>query len=714
MMTKNKTAAKKTEDQSVVYKVPAAFVLMIVVIYAFWKLGGYYSTVEGFTALYPMFCVQRYVFLALTAAELVLCVLLKNGLARTICRYWLAAFALLFVSSLILSIFWTGNMIVIYLLHALVYCLYMVWQLYHSEFFTFSLVTASAGVVFYLIARTSYMANRIAGSALLALILIGTALTAFLCAKNHGKLNLGSRMLRLFPDGFNPLLFYFICVLWAVVLAACLIFGSGFAFYAMFAAIAVELIGAVQLLLSVSAFATTLGLAGMRVAASCLCAQAHGRREPAQVQLAAAHCLGFVLVTSTLAAAGLYWAAPVLAGRVLHEPAAVGSLRLLAGLLPAGCAGLVLGGYLTAVGKVWQLTAIDAGERVLGLGLSLLLLRFAPQTVSGACFALLGGELLSSCAADAALYALYRQSWRGVRQTDAPGMARRVGALAAPLALNDLLRAALRALEQFLIPWGLTRAGATRMGAMAAYGTVMGMVFPALMLPSAFLYALVDLLIPELAACRAQGRRERLASVTGQCLRAGLLFAGFTAGLLYALAEPLTAILYQSEQAGRLLRVFAPLALVLYLDALTDGMLKGLSEQVANVRYNTLTSALDAVLLVLLLPRWGLGGYIFAFAATHLLNFTLSLRRLLIVTGCPLRLGAALGVGACTGAGALAAQLLPELESDPAGLLLRAAVFSGVFILAACLSGTAERCLPPSLRGLLYLPERSEKTQAVR
>ena len=70
MMTKNKTAAKKTEDQSVVYKVPAAFVLMIVVIYAFWKLGGYYSTVEGFTALYPMFCVQRYVFLALTAAEL--------------------------------------------------------------------------------------------------------------------------------------------------------------------------------------------------------------------------------------------------------------------------------------------------------------------------------------------------------------------------------------------------------------------------------------------------------------------------------------------------------------------------------------------------------------------------------------------------------------------------------------------------------------------
>ena len=244
-MTKNKTAAKKTEDQSVVYKVPAAFALMIVVVYAFWKLGGYYSTVEGFTALYPMFCVQRYVFLALTAAELVLCVLLKSRLARTICRYWLAAFALLCVSAWILSIFWTGNMIAIYLMHALVYCLYMVWQLYRSEFFTFSLVTATAGVVFFLTTRTSYMANRIGGSILLALILIGTALVVFLCAKNRGRLTIGGKTLQLFPDGFNSLLFYFICVLWAIVLIACLLFGSGFAYYAMFAAIAVELIGAV-------------------------------------------------------------------------------------------------------------------------------------------------------------------------------------------------------------------------------------------------------------------------------------------------------------------------------------------------------------------------------------------------------------------------------------------------------------------------------------
>ena len=59
------------------------------------------------------------------------------------------------------------------------------------------------------------------------------------------ELTIGGKTLQLFPDGFNSLLFYFICVLWAIVLIACLLFGSGFAYYAMFAAIAVELIGAV-------------------------------------------------------------------------------------------------------------------------------------------------------------------------------------------------------------------------------------------------------------------------------------------------------------------------------------------------------------------------------------------------------------------------------------------------------------------------------------
>jgi O-antigen/teichoic acid export membrane protein len=61
-------------------------------------------------------------------------------------------------------------------------------------------------------------------------------------------------------------------------------------------------------------------------------------------------------------------------------------------------------------------------------------------------------------------------------------------------------------------------------------------------------------------------------------------------------------------------------------------MTKGMGQQKANVRYNIFTSTLDVVFLFLLLPRYGMGGYFFSFLVTHLINFLLSLRRLLKIT----------------------------------------------------------------------------------
>ena len=461
-----------------------------------------------------------------------------------------------------------------------------------------------------------------------------------------------------------------------------------------------EGLGLIQLVLSVLSFALTLGLAGARVTVTCLAAEEHGCRRPAGVRSAVNCCLGWTLLASFLAAAALFLLSPWLARSVLHEPQMAVCLRLAAGLLPVSCVNLVLSGYFTATGQVLRLTAIDASERIVCFVLTFFLLRAAAGDTVSACLALLGGDLLASCAAAAMLYAQYRRA-DGRAAEPAPGhMARRVRQLASSLALSDYLRAALRVLEQFLIPWGLMQSGAARQSSMAAYGTITGMVFPILMCPAALLYALIDLLIPELAACRAQGHLTRLSSVATQCLQAGLLFCGFIAGLLFCLAAPLTTLLYRSDAAGDLLRMFSPLILILYMDVLVDGMLKGLSQQISIVRYNTLTSALDVVFLFVLLPRWGLRGYIFTFAATHILNFALSLRRLLLVSGCRLPLDALARVLLCTAGAAAIASLASVPDAWPL-LALRAVMFSASYILLSCLTGAARRCLPQSLCSLL-------------
>ena len=58
-------------------------------------------------------------------------------------------------------------------------------------------------------------------------------------------------------------------------------------------------------------------------------------------------------------------------------------------------------------------------------------------------------------------------------------------------------------------------------------------------------------------------------------------------------------------------------------------------QQLHLVRYNSFTNVIDVLGLWLLLPRFGIGGYLFTYAASHLVNFFLSFRRLLMVAEQP-------------------------------------------------------------------------------
>jgi O-antigen/teichoic acid export membrane protein len=112
-----------------------------------------------------------------------------------------------------------------------------------------------------------------------------------------------------------------------------------------------------------------------------------------------------------------------------------------------------------------------------------------------------------------------------------------------------------------------------------------------------------------------------------------MLYGFCFCGLEFLLAEPLCLQLYDSHDAGTYLRLYALLIPMLYCDAVTDAMTKGLGQQNACVRYNILTSAMDVALLFILLPTYGMDGYFFSFLVTHVINFALSVRRLLKLTG---------------------------------------------------------------------------------
>ena len=389
-------------------------------------------------------------------------------------------------------------------------------------------------------------------------------------------------------------------------------------------------VGLLQLILSVNLFAVTLGTSGLRVAALYLSAEAYGLRRYGGVRQAMVWCLTAGLLLSALVGGAMMAFAEPLALSVVGDLRAVLSLRLLGLTLPLSCLSMILSGCFTACGQVRTLVAVEVGDKAATVVLTMLLLQ---QGIAGdlahACAAIVGGNALAAVGSVAVLLGLLRR-WLGKLDGGGamPDMGRRLLGIAGPVAVSDYLRSGLGTMEQFLIPWGLGRFGGSHTQAMADYGVIHGMVFPVLMFPCTVLYAVADVLVPELARCRAEENQRRIRHVAGRCLRQGFLYAAAVAAVLWLLAMPLGQLLYRSDDAGRYLRLFAPAVVMLYLDCLVDGMHKGLGQQVYTVRVNTLTSILDVALLYLLLPRWGIAGYYVSFWVSHGVNFYLSIRRL--------------------------------------------------------------------------------------
>ena len=449
-------------------------------------------------------------------------------------------------------------------------------------------------------------------------------------------------------------------------------------------------LGLLQLIFTVGMFAMLAGTGGIRVASMCLAAEEFGHCRTGGVRLAMRACLRWGLIVSGAAGALLYFLSAPIAAVFLRDLRAVPALRVMGLFLPFSCLCGIMTGYFTACSRIRQMVGVEIAERLLSVLLTVgLLLFWAKDDLARACCAIILGNGLGSAFSFFLLFFLYRRQTGSVSisgsRTD---IRRRLVKLCVPLALNDVLRAGLTTGEQLLIPFGLAQYSGGTEQAMADYGTIHAMVFPVLMFPAAVLYAVSDLLVPELSRCRAMGRSLRIVDLTDRCLRMTALFAASVAGFFFLNADALGQAIYGSQDAGFYLRCFAPAVVMLYLDAITDGMLKGLAEQVSCVRYNTVTSLLDVVLLFVLLPRWGIGGYLFSFTVTHAINLFLSLRRLLLTSGHQPRASDFFRPLLCL----LCAVLPSALLSRP---ILRSVVFflllGGFFLLSKALSSRDRR-----------------------
>lgn len=244
-MTKEQLRAKKNNDAAV-YKVMIALVLLCGALLGLRSLRSYYSTVEGFSVLYDRTPAILIAGLVIAVVAAVVGIFVKVRGIRLVAPWVLIAGLLIAATGWTMRLSGVNDFDFLYYLCFAVLLQYIIFQLYRWEFFLFSLSTVTAGGVFFSFSHGIYWTSKnILLVIALALVLVGTTIVTNWATHNKGYLSLGRSRVHLFPAKSAPILIYIANILWLVCAIAIPFLGGLFAYYCMFAAIAVEFIAAV-------------------------------------------------------------------------------------------------------------------------------------------------------------------------------------------------------------------------------------------------------------------------------------------------------------------------------------------------------------------------------------------------------------------------------------------------------------------------------------
>ena len=106
---------------------------------------------------------------------------------------------------------------------------------------------------------------------------------------------------------------------------------------------------------------------------------------------------------------------------------------------------------------------------------------------------------------------------------------------------------------------------------------------------------------------------------------------GLVAGVMICFSAEIGNALYPGTDADKYIRILAPLIPIMYVDTATDAMMKGLGEQVYSMKINVADAAISVLLVWLLIPHYGIDGYVFAIYFSEIFNTVFSITHLLTV-----------------------------------------------------------------------------------
>ena len=403
-----------------------------------------------------------------------------------------------------------------------------------------------------------------------------------------------------------------------------------------------EAMGLFSILSGVYGFALTLATSGIHLGVTRMVVEAAEGGNPARVSGILRKATLYAIFFGTLSSVLLFSLAEPIGAFWLKDIRTISSLRLLAITLPLIALSSAWGGYFSAMRRPWKNAAVQVFEQTIKIGATMYLLAFYfAKDVESACLILVLGGVVAEVFSFLLEWLFYRLDKRKHLGKEVFHVARdgkKLLSITLPIAATTYIRSGLITLQHILIPEGLRQSGASHAAALVAYGTIQSMALPVILYPAALMYSFSGLLVPELAEAEVHDRRRHIHYMISRVWSLSLIFSLGVAGVLICFSGEIGAALYPNSEAGYYIRILAPLIPIMYLDTATDAMMKGLGEQLYSMKINIADAALSLLLVVLLVPRFGIWGYIVTIYVSELFNTVCSITHLLVISRTPVRL----------------------------------------------------------------------------
>lgn len=398
-------------------------------------------------------------------------------------------------------------------------------------------------------------------------------------------------------------------------------------------AIKSEGIGLYQLVLSVSALAFAFSMGPLPVAVTRLVSKNSvlGQQKGEMKAVKAGLFIAFLL--SAVSFCVVFFGAKFIGTTLLRDARTVLPLKIMSVSVPFVAFSSVMKGYFFAKRKIAADSLRVLIEQIIRLALCFFVVgRFIHK---GAVFALCGvifadtvSEIFSFLFC---LFVFLKQDGVYMEKENAKAEQKEILRIASPILASRYSTTALRTAESVITPSCLAKT-MSNSTALSHFGAVKGMALPVLFFPSSILSALSSLLLPEMSEAVAKGKPYVVKNAVKKTLKTTWLVGVIFGCIFFFSANEIAQIIYKDGYIGYLIRFLAPIVPLMYLDGITDGILKGLDLQGFCFKIALLDSSFRLILIAVLVPRYSMTAFLLIMIASNVFTCFATTAKLLKTT----------------------------------------------------------------------------------